>query len=75
MCLKDITPANGPGISLPDNSTLTAAMKGTLPLPAIISTQAKTASIVPGLNNASLLSVPQLCDGCSVLFQKEKCML
>ena len=48
-------------------------VKGILPLSAVLSDEAKTASIVPGLNNASLLSVPQLCDdGCDVLFQKEK---
>ena len=73
MCLTDIVDANGPDISLPDNSTLTATKKGILPLPAVLSTQARTASIVPGLNNSSLLSVPQLCDdGCDVLFRREK---
>ena len=73
MCLTDIVDANGPDISLPDNTTLTATKNGILPLPAVLSTQARTASIVPGLNNSSLLSVPQLCDdGCDVLFRREK---
>ena len=52
---------------------LKATKKGMLPLPSIVSTTAKQATVVPGLNSASLLSVPQLCDDdCTVRFDKNK---
>ena len=57
-CLKNIKPATKIAINLPDNSQLITDKKGILPLTGNLSVQAKTASIVPGLQSASLLSTP-----------------
>ena len=59
---------NGPIVHLPNNNTLTPNLQGTLTLndsPPIKS------YILPGMTNASLLSVGQLCDsGCIAMFTK-----
>ena len=74
-CLTNIKNFDGPTIQLPDASTLKATQTGQLPLSNLLSQQGKQAAIVPGLQSASLISIPQLCDDdCEVLLNKKKFM-
>ena len=55
-----------------DTTTLTIQQICEVPIHQSISTSAKSAYIVPGLENASLLSIGKLCDdNCMALFTKE----
>ena len=64
---------NGPTVSLPNNTTIQATHRGTLPLPSAISTAAMTAHTFPHLKNTSLLSIGQLCDDdCVAVLDKHK---
>ena len=61
--------ANGPSVLLPNGDTLQATQKALIPINDTLSVQAQQTYIFPGLENASLLSIGQLCDdGCQALF-------
>ena len=63
---------NGPTILQPDETTLQVTKTCQIPMNKKISTTAKSAYIVPGLKNASLLSIGKLCDdNCVALFIKQ----
>ena len=65
--LTDIRQVSPIDITLPDSSTIQSNQAGTLPLSSALSTQAKTAYIVPKLLCSSLLSFGKFCDdGCWV---------
>ena len=65
--------SNGPHATLRNNSTIQATHSGFLPLSDILSPQAKTSFIFPGLSNKSLFSVGQFCnDNCLAIFTKHK---
>ena len=73
QCLSNIENCDGPTIQLPDASTLKVTKEGTLPFSNLLTKQGKTATIVPGLQSSSLISIPQLCDdGCNVLLDNKK---
>ena len=62
----------GPIVTLPDNTTITASKRGQLQLSTKLSPTAKTAHVLDNLHSASLVSVGQLCDDdCKVQFSKE----
>ena len=62
---------NGPQVLVPNGSKLQTIETGFLPLHSILSTHARKANILEGLNNASLLSIGQLCDDdCVAIFDK-----
>ena len=66
-----IADTNGPTVTLPNNSTITADRIAQLPLSSKLSTKAQQAHVLPGLTNASLLSVGKLCDDdCDVIFRQ-----
>ena len=70
-CLTHITPATSKHITLPDGSNLSATHKGFLPLPNLLSDQAREAHMLPNLQSAFLISIGKLCDdGCQVKFEK-----
>ena len=59
--------------TLPNTSTIQATYSGLLPFVDILSPQAKTSFIFPGLSNESLLSVGQFCNNnCIAIFTKHK---
>ena len=64
----------GPTVQLPDGAQLQPTHVGHLPLPhSKLSNQATTAHVFPGLNNASLLLLGQLCDdNCIAILDKHK---
>ncbi len=67
-----ITPF-GPSVTLPDSTTLTASHSGLLPFQQNLSTKAKTAHVLDGLTNSSLISIGQLCDDdCIAVLDKRK---
>ena len=68
----DIIKDLGPSVLLPNGDTIAASSKGLLPISSTLSTQARTAMILPGLNSASFLSISQLCDdGCNIYLNKK----
>ena len=67
--LSNITPCSHAQVTLPNKMTIQASTSGSLPLP--VNSSAKTAYILPGLTNSSLLSIGQLCDDdCTAIFTK-----
>ena len=63
---------NGPQILQPDRSILKIQKQCTLPINEKLSDEAQAAYVVPGLKNASLLSIGKLCDdNCLALFTKK----
>ena len=59
---------NGPQVHLPDNTTLTPTLKGSITLNDSLT---MNSFLLPGMKNESLLSVGQLCDqGCIAVFTK-----
>ena len=69
--LTDIVHCNGPKVYQPDKTTLSITKQGTLQLSPSLSQNAKQANILPGLANASLLSIGKLCnDDCTAIFTK-----
>ena len=69
-CLQQIEQAHGPSVFLPNIETITSTHTGLLPYDSL-TTQAKTANILPQLHSASLLSLGQLCDdNCDVHLNK-----
>ena len=71
-CLQQIKQTQGPSVFLPNMDTIVSTHTGILPYDTL-STQAKTANILPQLHSASLLSLGQLCDdNCDVHLNKYK---
>ena len=65
----------GPTGILPNKSTVTSSMNGTLPIPKL-SYDGRKAYGFKGIRNCSLLSVATFCDDdCTVLFDKYKCQV
>jgi hypothetical protein len=69
---------------LPDSTLIQATHAGLLPLPSALSTKAKTAHVLDGITNSSLISIGQLCDNDCIavlnknklqVFKNEKCIL
>jgi len=59
-------------VILPNNESIKITKQGTLPLSDNITMDGRKASVLPGLKNASLLSLGQLCDNdCKIILQKE----
>ena len=72
-CLKNIQSFNGPHVTLPNNSQLQATRHGDLPFSDLLSKEAKTGVILPGLHSSSLVSLGKLCDdGCEILLNDRK---
>ena len=66
-----INVTKGPSVQIPNGTNMKTIEKGILPLHGILSDRAKTGNIIEGLNNASLLSIGQLCDdNCIAIFDK-----
>ena len=62
---------NGPKVQIPNGVSMTTTETGILPLHQNLSTQAQSGNVINGLNNASLLSIGQLCDdNCVAVFDK-----
>jgi len=60
----------GPTVYLPNNTTITATEKGSLPIKHLSPKAAET-HVLPGLKNSSLISLGQLCDdGCVIHLTK-----
>ena len=71
--LSNIHPNKGICIHQPDSTTLLSAGQGNISISNKLTKQGTDALIVPGLCNASLISLGQLCDDdCQVLLQKHK---
>ena len=63
--------ANGPQVQIPNGANMRTIESGLLPLHTILSDKARTGNVIDGLNNASLLSIGQLCDdNCIAVFDK-----
>jgi hypothetical protein len=69
---------------LPDSTLIHATHAGLLPLPSTLSTKAKTAHVLDGITNSSLISIGQLCDDDCIavldksklqVFKNQKCIL
>jgi len=56
-CLTNVRPFIGSPVTLPDCSQLKPSQQGTLPLSANLSLSAKTATVLPHLTSASLISM------------------
>ena len=70
--MTDIIKDPGPSVILPNGDTLSASSKGILPMSSKLSFQARTATILPLLNSASLILINQLCDDeCNVYLNKK----
>jgi hypothetical protein len=74
----------GPTVMLPDSTLIQARHAGLLPLPSTLSTKAKTAHVLDGITNSSLISIGQLCDDDCIavldksklqVFKNQKCIL
>ena len=71
--LNDIEIYLGPSVLLPNNELISSTEKGQIPLSALLSKAAKTASILPKLESSSLISLGQICgDGCAILLDKQR---
>ena len=58
---------------LPDSTSIQATHSGQLPLHPSLSAKAKTAHVLAGITNASLISIGQLCDdNCIAVLDKRK---
>ena len=70
---KLTTVTDGPSVTLPNMSTITASKQGFLPLPNTISSKGSKTHVFKDITNASLISIGQLCDdGCQATFDKQK---
>ena len=59
---------NGPPAQLPNGTAITPTQDGFLPISSL-SAKAKHSLVYPGIQNASLLSIGQMCDdGCIAIF-------
>ena len=72
-CLSDIVPHITPPITLPNKDTVVGTKKGLIPMHPLLSKEAATAKILPGLKSASLISIGKLCDDqCEVSFHEDE---
>ena len=56
-----------------ENTTLNINKQGILPLPSVLTPEAKLASILPQFRNSSLIEIGQLCNkNCIVVFDKQQ---
>ena len=71
--LSNLSPTPyGPTVMLPDNKVIQATHKGLLPFHHSLSTKSKTAHVVDGITNSSLISIGQLCDdNCIAVLDKK----
>ena len=70
--LNNVEYYQGSSVTLPNNATIRSTEKGTIPLNKKLLKTAQTASILPGLESSSLISLGQLCDDdCKVLLDKK----
>ena len=66
---------HGPTVTFPNNATSKPTHNGNLPLQHV-SSRGSSSYILPGLTNANLVSVGQLCDDdCQVLFTKQQAIV
>ena len=73
VCLKNKTSYNGPAVLLPDAGSILPTHKGQLSLSKKLSKRAQTATALPELRSASLISLGQLCDDkCTIILDKKK---
>lgn len=71
--LQNITPVDGPSVTLSNNSILKSNEEGRIPLSPLLSSNAKKASIIPGLMSSSLISLGQIVDdNCTIILDKKK---
>ena len=85
QALQDLCPTPyGPTVKLPDCSSIQVTHKGILLLSQSLSTVSKTAHILDGITNSSLISIGQLCDDNCIavldkkhlqVFKNKKCTL
>ena len=69
--LSNIKHISGPSVLLLNGDKISSTKEGLIPLSNKLSTIAFTAMILPGLKNASLISISQLCDDdCDVFLNK-----
>ena len=70
--LSDHLNVQDPNVTLPENLCINSNEEGITPLSLFLSTQAKKASIMPGLKSSSLISIGQLADeDCTILLDKK----
>ena len=70
--LNDLELFQGAKVTLPNNVSIQSTEKGNIPFSAKLSASAKDASILPGLESSSLVSLGQLCDDdCEILLNKK----
>ena len=64
---------HGKGVTIPNSTQLKPSHQGLLPLSNLLTSAAKTATVLPQLSNSSLISMGQLCDdGCEVKLTRKK---
>jgi hypothetical protein len=64
---------DGPSVTLPDSTNIQATQSGQLPFHPSLSHRAKTAHILAGITDSSLISLGQLCDDdCVAILDKHK---
>ena len=66
-CLSEIQDYSGPSVALPDNTQITPAKQGLLPLPKELSRNTRTVTYLPNLKSASLLTTGPLCDDVKIV--------
>ena len=70
--LNNLKLFQGPNVTLPNNMSIRSTEKGNIPFSSKLSESAKDASILPGLESSSLVSLGQLCDDdCEILLNKK----
>ena len=71
--MQNITPVDGPSVTLPNNAILKSNEEGDIPLSPLLSNNARKASIIPGLTSSSLISLGQIVDdNCTIILDKKK---
>ena len=76
VLLNTIKAIDGPLVYQPDRTTLKISEQGSIPFPSTLSEDARKANVLPGLKNASLLSIGKLCDdNCIALFTKQNLLI
>ena len=70
--LNDLKSFQGANVTLPNNVSIQSTEKGNIPFSEKLSEAAKDASVLPGLESSSLVSLGQLCDDdCEILLNKK----
>jgi len=69
----NVTPHNGPTVTLPDATKIQSTKPSVLPLSSDLTLKAQTGNILPDLKSSTLVSAGQLCDdNCDIVFRKEQ---